>query len=860
MQEQTVQSAGTLPKSALRNFLFEAGIANILFAVTGGVFFTGFLLLLGANNFQIGLITSIPLLANIFAPIFSYIIDRSKTRKALCVKSVLPLRLSWFLVSLIPLLVLYKYLPYPLLVFSILFFFMCLLSTFASTSWLSWMADLVPSDERGYYFGKRAFVGGFVTLVISILAGKYLDLWKVNQYFGFSSLFGIGALFGLISYFYLIKLPEVPNTTFVDEKFSIASIPRRIISVTKNKNFLNLVLFNSAWAFAIAFISVYINVYLIKELKLSYTLINIFTTANIVVNLALTGFWGKIIDKYGCKPTMLVCANFIGLLPFLWMISIVNYWIVIPVMYLIGGAFWSGFNLAQFNIVLKLSPRSERATYIAFNTFLVSIFSAISPILGGLLLDKIGDFKIHVLFMYFGGFQILFLIGGLFRIFSMRFLKKVEEPKEEEVEKVITVVKSTIGVGLMEGVGTLVSYILLPITSSKHFIENLIENIEHLIEGVEHTQAHTKMNILQVVSSPAGGGRELDAVPLSKKLIQRGHNAIILCKKDSPVDIKAKQNNIPTLYTKMNWYFNPIEIIKIAFILRKYKIDVIHCHWTRDLLNLIIASKLVKRIPIVLTKHVYSTISKKDIFHKLVFNNVNCVIAICNLVKQNLIDTTPVKPQKIVTIYNGIDIENEWVPSKYFGKVKKEFNIKEDQILIGMVGRINEGKGQHILIEAIPKIISKIPSAMFLFAGKPEGESEIIYFENLKKRVKELNIEDKIIFTGFRNDIPAVMDSCDLIVLCSLFETFGMVLIEGMALAKPVVGTNSGGVLEIINDGFNGRLFPYGDSDKLAEAVLDILSDKEKAKKFGMNGRKIVEEKFDLNKMVDKIEKIYRIV
>ncbi|MFH1823751.1 MAG: MFS transporter [Candidatus Firestonebacteria bacterium] len=192
-------------------------------------------------------------------------------------------------------------------------------------------------------------------------------------------------------------------------------------------------------------------------------LISILTVVDVMINLFLTGFWGKITDKYGCKPVMLICANIIIILPFLLMVSIINYWIFIPAVYLIGSAFWSGFNLAQFNILLKLSPRNERAAYIAVNTFLVSIFSAIAPILGGLILDKIGDFKFYVLFMYFGGFQILFLMSGLFRILPIIFLKKIEEPKEEKVEKVISVVRATIGVGFMEGVGTLISYILLPI-------------------------------------------------------------------------------------------------------------------------------------------------------------------------------------------------------------------------------------------------------------------------------------------------------------------------------------------------------------------------------------------------------------
>lgn len=474
MPAESIQTQSKLPASVFRNILFDIGFANIYAALNSGVFLAGFLLFLGASNVQIGLITSLPLLANISAPVFSYFIDRSRERKKICLRAILPVRLLWFVVASLPLLLFYNKLAYPLLVFTIIYFVMTLLGVFASSSWLPWMGDLIPAESRGYYFGKRIIVGGIAALIFTVIGGQYIDYFKTAQHIGFFSMFFFSAIFGILSFLFLAKIPDAPNTTCVRDNFTLTSIPKKMLEISKNNNFMKLVLFNASQSFAVTLIATYLNIYMLKELKLSYALITSFAVVNMTMNLLFTGFWAKLIDKYGCKPVMLICVRFTGVLPFLWFFTSWSYWLILP-LNLIGGIAWSGFSLAQFNIMLKMTPSNERASYIGFNTMLVSLVAFIAPLVGGFLLDSMKEVKFHLLFLSVGSFQIMFIISGLLRTLPVKILKKLIEPKESQEEEVVRVIRSSISLGLAEGVETVLSYMFLPIRKIEHYVEYMLE-------------------------------------------------------------------------------------------------------------------------------------------------------------------------------------------------------------------------------------------------------------------------------------------------------------------------------------------------------------------------------------------------
>jgi glycosyltransferase involved in cell wall biosynthesis len=128
----------------------------------------------------------------------------------------------------------------------------------------------------------------------------------------------------------------------------------------------------------------------------------------------------------------------------------------------------------------------------------------------------------------------------------------------------------------------------------------------------------------------------------------------------------------------------------------------------------------------------------------------------------------------------------------------------------------------------------------------------------LKKQVDALQLNDKIIFTGFRSDIPRLMNAMDIIVHASSEpEPFGLVAIEGMAVGKPVVATAAGGILDIIQEGVNGMLVPCKDSISMAKAILELTSNKTKAKRMGSESRRRIAEKFTIENQAAAVEELY---
>ena len=842
----------SLPGNVYRNFLWEVVFAVIQFIVNvqGGVFLTGYLLILGANNTQIGLISSIPVLMNAIAPFASYLVEQSESRKKIALRLILPVRFIWIIVALIPLLVYSNGITYPILFFIIVFTLISIINVPASIAWTSWMGEIIPEKERGYYFGRRSIVAGLISMMVSLTLGFYLD--KVsNKHLGFSFVYFFGVAAGFASYYMLTRLPDIKNLTRNKEEFSINLVWKKVQKVFADKNFMNLVWFNVAWAFSLSFMGVYLNVFMIKELKMSYTLITAFGTISTMANLALTPFWGRLADKYGNKPLMIITGNLLGFMPFLWAITMpTNYFVTIPILYVIAGICWSGFNIAAFNIVLKLAPKQDRSFFLSVNMLLPSITAFIAPVFSGFLIDAIGSYRINFGFYYFGAFQLIFLLGLFMRSLPIKLLKRVEEPQEENVKKVMHSVRAGIAGGFVEGVGVLFNYMVLPVTSSGRAVGKLIKR-------KDTDWYHCNLHILQIVSSGAYKIKERNVIGLSNQLRLHGHNVIIAAKKGTAIYKRALEEGHTVYDIDIGMWPNPFKIFKLYKILLKHKIHVIHSHSTTDLSNIILASRFANWVPIVLSKYSYVTGEQKGLVNTWMFANVSRVIASKDFLRKNVVETLPILPKNTVTVYSGLNLENYWLPGKYREEARKNLLLGANETIITMIARISETKGQMTLVDAVPLIVKSIPDAKFLFVGGLQTEKDRAYKSKLILKLQELGLIDRFIFTGFRHDIGALVDASDLIVSCSLFETSGITLIQGMAMEKPVVGTVGGGK-EIIVDGVNGRTFAYGDHKKLADAIVGILRDKQKAEEMGRQGRKITEELFSLDKMTLQVENVYR--
>jgi phosphatidylinositol alpha-1,6-mannosyltransferase len=209
--------------------------------------------------------------------------------------------------------------------------------------------------------------------------------------------------------------------------------------------------------------------------------------------------------------------------------------------------------------------------------------------------------------------------------------------------------------------------------------------------------------------------------------------------------------------------------------------------------------------------------------------------------------------KKIEVVYNGVDTE-KFNPKISGDEFRKELEIDKNTNLAGMIGRIVPWKGCDDFIKAAAKVVEAIPHSKFLIVGEsPDGN----YIRQLKKLSEKLNINKNIIFTGFRNDIPQILAVLDLLVLPSWEEPFSRVVLEAMAIEKPVIATNTGGTPEQILHGINGLLVPAKDPHALAQAIITVMQDKMKAQEMGTAGRKMIEEGFNIKEHTQKMEALY---
>jgi len=234
---------------------------------------------------------------------------------------------------------------------------------------------------------------------------------------------------------------------------------------------------------------------------------------------------------------------------------------------------------------------------------------------------------------------------------------------------------------------------------------------------------------------------------------------------------------------------------------------------------------------------------------------VDKFIVLSEALRQALIERHKIPEEKVVKIYNGIELD-EYNPGLKEARsekleVRRGFRLENDVPVIGAIGRLVWQKGFEYLIRAIPKVTEVFPETRFLIVG--EGPLK----DKLKVKGEKLKVADSIIFTGFRSDIKQILTSIDLLVMPSLLEGLPMALLEGMAMAKPIVATKIEGITEVLEDGKTGLLVPPKNTDALAGAIIQILNNKTKSNLLGQNARKMVEEKFSVEKMVEQIEWLY---
>lgn len=249
--------------------------------------------------------------------------------------------------------------------------------------------------------------------------------------------------------------------------------------------------------------------------------------------------------------------------------------------------------------------------------------------------------------------------------------------------------------------------------------------------------------------------------------------------------------------------------------------------------------------------HFNPLVSKIFLLIEKIFNHItHCVVALTDGEKKDYIKLSVSKADKIVKIHSGVPIDQYMDLKIDIDSKKKAIGLSPHGPVIGTVGWLLPIKGPEYLLEAMIDVWQGHPEVRLVFVGKGDLE------EKLKTRAAQMGAATKVLFLGWRNDIPEIMQLFDIFVLPSLNEGMGRVIVEAMAAGKPVVASNVGGIPDLVEHAINGFLFEPGNSKQMSQEIKKLLGNQILRNKMGVSGKRRAVN-FNVEKMIKKIDNLY---
>lgn len=367
-----------------------------------------------------------------------------------------------------------------------------------------------------------------------------------------------------------------------------------------------------------------------------------------------------------------------------------------------------------------------------------------------------------------------------------------------------------------------------------------------------------QLKVLWLIKGLGGGGAE-KLLEMSLQYLNRDvfqyQVAYFLTKKNGLVP-QFERAGVPTFCLHTNKPYDLRVVRQLVRLLRQEDIDILHIHSPYPAILGRLAGRLARVKAIIYTEH-----NIVERYHPLtMLGNVltyplnDDIIAISSAVSRSIRRWKTARSKALHTIYDAIDfdaIDSIEVSPKV---IKEDLGINAHHLVIGNVAHIQPQKGHRYLIQAAQLVLEQCPDVMFVIVG---GDKVVGGIRELEELAQRLGIGDRVIFTGFRHDVLQLMAGFDVFVLPSVWEGFGIVLLEAMALGKPVIGTSVGGIPEVIDDKVDGFLVEPRNPAQLAARIVELLRDETLRNSMGQKGMHKVRKKFAIQEMVKRVEQVY---
>lgn len=438
-------------RTGQRFVVMDAVATQIIVALTTGTLLVAFALEFGASNLTIGLLASIPPLAQLAQIPAVQLVRKVKVRRAVSFYACLTSRAFFLFIGLSPLF-LDRELVVPILLAGL--FGYGVFAAVCSCSWNSWMRDLIPEPELGRFNSRRMAIATTIGMLTALAAGHFVDQFGVyfpgRAEWTYPSLFVAAFLISVVDAYFIASVPEPKMRT------NGTGILNLILEPLKNVNFKSLLKFLFSWNLAVNLAAPFFVVYMLKKLDMSLVSVIALGLLGQSLNLVFFRIWGLVSDRYNNKTVLKVCgpvfvACFIG-----WTFTSMpeKHFLTVPllvVLHIAMGAATAGATLGAFNIAIKLAPRESATSYLAAASLFNSLAAGLAPIVGGYFADYFAARRLGLVLRWtspgtdvsiqtlnFSHWDFFFVMAAILGCLALRFLNRVEEagsPKDGELLK-----------------------------------------------------------------------------------------------------------------------------------------------------------------------------------------------------------------------------------------------------------------------------------------------------------------------------------------------------------------------------------------------------------------------------------------
>lgn len=354
------------------------------------------------------------------------------------------------------------------------------------------------------------------------------------------------------------------------------------------------------------------------------------------------------------------------------------------------------------------------------------------------------------------------------------------------------------------------------------------------------------MKVVHLSTAKGWRGGEQQCLYLAKGLQAHGVESEVLAPPEAPLLTRAREAGVPTAPLNARGEFDLPAVWRLRRCLRETGADLIHAHDGHAVGVAALAGWLAG-VPRVCTRRVDFALRGRWKYRR----GMDRVIAISEAVAQ-VCRAGGVPPESLAVVHSGIDPERLQETTISLRRLREELGLSRRDAVLLNVAALTDHKGQCYLLEAMLLVTAACRHAHLLIAGAGELE------ESLRAQVRELALEERVHFLGYRNDIGALLRLCDVFVMASHLEGLCTSVLDAMALGRPVVVTDAGGLPEVVVDGESGCVVPARDPEALAAALIALLGDRPRREALARAGAARVRRGFTVEAMVAGTVAVYR--